>query len=125
LKIPANYTDVPADSFPVVTENGLTKKVVVGENSPLNLDSEGVEIAEYRMGVGNFSIPTAKDSTYGLYVVSGELQVGGQPALSDDYLISKDADEISFEAQKDVVVFVVKINNEVSYRTYAQSQGIA
>ena len=66
LKIPASYADVASDSFPVVTEGGLTKKVIVGENSPMSLDSEGVEIAEYRMGSGSFSIPTDKDGVYGI-----------------------------------------------------------
>ena len=125
LKIPASYADVASDSFPVVTAGGMTKKVIVGENSPMSLDSEGVEISEYRMSLGNFSIPTAKDSTYGLYVVSGELKIEGQSALSDDYLISKDTDKISFETEEGAVVFIVKINNAISYRTYAQSQGVA
>ena len=54
-----------------------------------------------------------------------ELQIGAQSALSDDYVVLKDSDEISFEAKTDAVIFIVKTNNEVSYRTYAQSQGIA
>jgi len=125
LKIPASYTDVASDLFPMVNENGMTKKIIVGENSPLNLDSEGVEIYEYRFEPGSYGIPASKDSVYGVYVISGELKLGGHSALSDDYLVSKDSDQIALEAKKDAVIFIVKINKEVSYHTYAQSQGIA
>ena len=125
LKKPASYVDLRSDEFPIVEESGLIKKIVVGEGSPLELDSLGVEIVDYQMGEGNHLLPADADSTYGLYVINGGIQIDGSTVESDDHLIISETDSITVETNSEAQVFLIKMSNSLPYRTYAEMQGAA
>ncbi|MFY0654192.1 MAG: pirin family protein [Cyclobacteriaceae bacterium] len=122
---PASYTDFQADKFPLVEKEGMVKKVVVGENSPIDLDSTGVEISELRVKAGDHAISTSSDSTYGVYVISGQIDVDGEAVSPDDFIQVKQTSSFDFKVNNDAVLFVLKVSNEVAYKTYAQMQGVA
>ena len=45
---PASYDDFPSDAFPVREENGIQIKTYLGEGSPLQMDTPGLEIQEFQ-----------------------------------------------------------------------------
>ena len=125
MRKPAEYSDIPSEDFQVVEENGYSKKVVVGANSPMQLDAEGVEMTEYRLPKGDHTIEAAIDATYGVYLISGKATLNGSDFAQDDYALVKESNSIQVSAEEDTLIFVLKVQNEVSYKTYAQLQGIA
>lgn len=124
LKKPASYTDFSSDSFKVMSNGKMTSKIIVGEGSPLALDTVGIEIIEHKLQVGDHTIQTYLDSTYGIYVVSGEVKIGKESAIPDDFIVSKESKEVKLTASTEATLFVIKAQNEIDYKTYAQMQGI-
>ena len=75
LKKPASYADFSSNLFEIISSDKMTRKVIIGNGSPMNLDSEGIEIIEYRMQIGDNMLPSDSEYTYGIYVVSGEIEI--------------------------------------------------
>ncbi|MEQ9287154.1 MAG: pirin family protein [Cyclobacteriaceae bacterium] len=124
LKKPANYIDITADKFPVEQNDSVSQKVIVGEGSPLDLDSVGIGITEYTVKKGGFSLPVSPGFRYGVYTISGEVEIDQGIISADDYLLVSGESEFNVRVNEDAKLFVIAVQDEVDYKTYAQSQRV-
>lgn len=124
LKKPASYTDLPSDKFPIKQQNGAIEKIIVGADSPLDLDSVGIGITEYTVKAGEFSLPVSSGFTYGVYTISGEVEIEQGVISADDYFLVSGEKKFPIKVNKDAVLFVIAVQDEVDYKTYAQSQRV-
>lgn len=120
LKQKAEYTDYKETDFEIVDKGNYTIKKMLGESSPINLVSEGVEVEELT-AISDFELALNKDKYHSFYVLNGSAELNGNKIEKDDFLKMVDEDKANFTNQKDLKLFYVVNPKELSYRTYYQS----
>lgn len=120
LSKPASYDDYPHAVFPIEQHEGFTKKVFKGNGSPLQMDSEGVEIAQFDFETGSHKISLNEKQVYSFYLISGALHLTGKKLEQDDYFIVKNTAEIEFELDEKSTLFMVACPAKLNYMTYAE-----
>ena len=63
IKKEATYDDYKSDAFKIVQLKNKTLKILMGENSPMKMDSEGVLINEYELAEGKHSFKIISGSS--------------------------------------------------------------
>jgi len=117
---PATYNDYSADKFPVEQQNGITVRTLKGENSPLEMDTEGVTIKEFTLTEGHHKLPLSKDSIYSVFVLNGTVLAENNLMNKGDYAIIKELESVDFSASVESKLFVIETPLSPSYRTYAE-----
>lgn len=116
----ASYDDYPASSFPMLRDNGHERTVLIGEGSPLTLDTPSLRITQERIQ-GKYTLMPEADSVISLYVIDGAGTINEQSFGKDDFIIIEDAGEdIVLEANGPVSVFRIDAPKDPGYPTYAQ-----
>lgn len=123
IRHPASYDDYPSDLFPVSTENGIKTKIYRGEDSPLEMETEGVEILEKWMNKGQYLLSLPEEKINSIYLVQGECKVGGELLQQNDFMIVKDESQIEIDTDQEVQFFIISSVERPSYRTYTESFG--
>ncbi|SMD33222.1 hypothetical protein SAMN04488029_1569 [Reichenbachiella faecimaris] len=122
MKKEASYSDIKASDFPIKETTNGTAKTIIGEGSPMQIDSEKIVITEISNISGNWEMSLDKDSLYTIYVLKGEGEAE-QGALSpNDFLIVKGESQLKIEFATEAKLFMIQSPTEVSYRTYAEGQ---
>lgn len=124
LQQSASYDDYPSKDFPVVQENGFTTKIYHGENAPMKLDSQGMEIKEINVSAGSHEINTGADKVVSIYLIEGSMAVNGSPMNENDFVIVNGEEKIALEVANHAHLFVISSLANVPYRTYAQMRGL-
>lgn len=125
LKKEASYTDIKQKDFPIEKLEYGTVKTIVGAESPLQLDTEGICVRDLTdIRKGNWSMPLSKESVYSVYVLEGGGQTDYGTLTKDDFLVVKNEDLLSINFGSDSRLFIIESPAKVSYRTYAEGQGI-
>lgn len=119
----ASYNDYPHEVFPMVEENGIKTKIYRGEGSPLQMESEGIEIFEKWMPAGEHRLSLARDKVYSIYLVKGQVSIGGEQLEENDFCIVKDQDSILCKVPENAQIFIISSFEQVSYPTYAEMYG--
>jgi redox-sensitive bicupin YhaK (pirin superfamily) len=119
MQKPATYSDYQNESFPVNEENGIKTKVFKGEGSPLQMDSEGVEIYQMDISKGAKKIKVDAEKVNAFYLVKGSVKVEDQELEHDDFFMVKEQAEVEVDALEDSSLFLVSQPQKVSYTTYA------
>jgi len=114
----ASYDDYPADGFNVETQNGHSLWTLIGENSPLELDTPRLRVTRTQ-GEGSLKIQPGADIVTSLYVIDGTGTVNGQSFGEDDFMIIEDGQEVSLEPNGPVDIFRIDAPREPGYATYA------
>jgi redox-sensitive bicupin YhaK (pirin superfamily) len=120
LTKPATYNDYPDAEFPVTKQNGMTIKTFKGENSPLQMDTEGVSIKEFTLSEGQHKLPLDKNSVYSVFVVGGTVLAENNLMKKGDYAIIKEIESANISASVESKLFVIETPLSPSYRTYAE-----
>ena len=115
----ASYDDYPASAFPTVRENGHENTVLIGEGSPLQLDTPSLEITRTQVN-GSWSVNTDKDHITSLYIIDGSGTIEGQSFGKDDFIIIEDVDKVTLEGDGNVDVFRIEAPKKAGYATYAE-----
>lgn len=120
LSKPASYNDYPHEVFPIEQHEGYTKKVFKGNASPLQMDTEGIEIAQLDFETGKFNLPLDSNNVYSFYLINGKLKVQDKELEQDDYFIVKDSEELVFDANENSTLFMIASLSKLDYKTYAE-----
>ena len=123
IQQPASYDDYSDEFFPVTEENGVRTKVYKGDGSPLQMQSEGVEIAEKFMEVGEFTISLNAAKIHSIYLVNGAAEVEGQELIQNDFAIVKEQSKLKLKVTESVHLFIISSQEKLTYKTYAESYG--
>lgn len=120
LQQPASYNDYRHEDFPVTTHNGISIKTYSGEGAPLTMDTPGMNISEWSFGEGNFEQSTDNQKIYSIYVMDGEVELNGEKAKQDAFVIIRDADKIELNSTGETKLFVIASDKKLNYPTYAE-----
>ena len=123
IQQPASYNDYEGTVFPVVESNGIRTKTYHGEGSPLQMESEGVEIIEKFIPNGEHVIALKSQKINSIYLVKGEFQVENETVWQDDFMVVKNQSELKVTARDSVQLFIISSLETLPYKTYAETYG--
>ena len=123
LQKPASYNDYAADSFPVVSENGMKIKKYTGDGAPLKMDTEGIVIKEFHFKDGQHTINIDPEKIVSGFLIKGTLEINGQKIQQEDFAIIRDEKEMTVNSKGDSQFFVIESPGKPAYKTYTQMQG--
>ena len=106
-----NYLGLQGHEIPKVESEGATIEVVSGQIAGVTGPFPsliGIEMSVVRLAAGgSVNLPVAKGRAVFLYVVSGEVVVGGVPASRWNLVeLTDDGDEVAFDAPAGAVVLL-------------------
>lgn len=119
LKQQATYSDHKEDDFKTVEENNITKKKMIGADSPIDLVSEDVTAEQWQVKE-NKAIELDTNKYHSFYVLSGSGKIGGVEVETDDYLIIYDEKQLQIDSGVDLELFYISNPKELSHKTYYQ-----
>lgn len=122
LKKEASYSDIKAADFPVSQTANGTVKTIIGDGSPMQIDSEGINITEISNISGIWELSLDKNAVYTLYVLTGEGKTESGELSPNDFLVVKDETDLTINFSTEGKLFVIQSPANVSYRTYAEGQ---
>ena len=119
LKQPATYDDYDESLFPVSTYGGNEERVLIGEGSPLSLDTSPIRITRHKI-TEDLKLDIDPQNMASLYVISGTGMVDGQTIEQDDFLITEEESVITINPDVEMDLFVIELARTLPYRTYAE-----
>ena len=120
IKQPASYNDYSSDSFRVLPVNGTTTKFYTYKDSPLEMDTPGINILEVSFDKGSHRVKSDTEEINSVYIIEGELEIDKQKLRKDDFFVIENANEIQFIASTKGKIFVIQSPAKVPYDTYIQ-----
>jgi len=115
----ATYDDYKSEELLTVVENGISTKNYVGNGGPIEMDTEGIEIKEFKLSNENKQLQLDLSKIHSLYVLGGTVEINGQLANADDFIIVENESEINVEADN-VRLFIISVPQKLSYKTYIE-----
>lgn len=121
LQKPASYDDCKSATFKTITEDNADTRILVGEGSPIQMDSEKIRIVEKTFSNGTQKIKLQQEFIYSVFVLSGALTVDDKKIDARDFFIVKEKTELNFTTDE-CKLFIIQSPLKVSYSTYASSR---
>lgn len=123
LRKDASYTDIQAENFPVQKNEYGVSKEIIGEKSPMALDSEGIRVWDMtEIHTGIYSMPLDIQSIYSIYVLRGEGALGEKRISIDDFIRVRDEEVLKIDFESEARLFIIMSPAKLSYATYAEQQ---
>jgi redox-sensitive bicupin YhaK (pirin superfamily) len=110
----AKYIDVKSNDLPK-NDNFTT---IVGENSPIHLDSEKIQIHHIELQKGCFDMKIDKEYYYSFYLIEGELKIQQVHVQKDDFFLVEDVKSLNYEVLVNGRMLCIKSPITVSYPVY-------
>lgn len=110
----AKYIDVKSNDLPK-NDNFTT---IVGENSPIHLDSEKIQIHHIELQKGRFDMKIDKEYYYSFYLIEGELKIQQVHVQKDDFFLVEDVKSLNYEVLVNGRMLCIKSPITVSYPVY-------
>ncbi len=120
MNIQASYDDYSSERFPIHIEKGKSIKIYRGENSPLEMGTEAVEIKEISLSEDTHTLKLSDKFIFSAYVMEGRITVEGQEMRQDDFFIIKNQNDFDIQVMTDCRLFVVEVPLKPGYKTYAE-----
>ena len=120
LALPASYDDYKAADFSTEKTEEYERTTLIGENSPFELRTPGVNINRYRVKGNMLKLKLDANSTYGIYQLEGTSSWRETSIQTRDFVLVEEASEIQFENCQDAEFFVLRTPTKTDYPTYAQ-----
>jgi redox-sensitive bicupin YhaK (pirin superfamily) len=115
----ASYNDYLSSSFPVIMNSGYSTKILKGDGSPLEMDTPGIGIRQFKIHAGDFSISLEADKTYSIFVVDGTIDVDGSTLIKNDFLRIDAETVLNAKSFEGTVLFMIETPAQPGYPTYA------
>jgi quercetin 2,3-dioxygenase len=110
----ATYKDYSQEDFPTIGN----KRVLIGEESPLKVKTEGVEMFELNLKE-TFTMKLNKENYYSIYVLSGGPTINNNSVEQDDFIRIKHEQVLAINPKGETKLFCIVSPANVSYPTYA------
>jgi redox-sensitive bicupin YhaK (pirin superfamily) len=109
-----SYKDYTKNILPKI--NGV--KTIVGKDSPISLDSEGVKVYEIEFESNSFQIECKKENYISLYLISGALKIQQVDMQKDDFIIVENEESLHIEVSEGGCLLYIESPIVTSYPTY-------
>jgi hypothetical protein len=118
LNKPATYSDYKKKEFPVIDGNNMKTTIIKGEKSPFEMDSEEVEIKEYRFNKGDFELELDNKFIYSFFLINGSINLKNKKALKGTFIKIENTDHVSLEVIERSLLFEIRTPKHLTYSTY-------
>lgn len=118
LKMEPSYNDYKSELFPISEFDNYSIKHYKGNNSPIDMISEGVEIFEINFNEGLTHINILPEKIYSGYLITGSILINGYVLNKDDFFIAQNEDVINIDSNEKGKLFIVVTPAKLSYKTY-------
>ncbi|SMO44626.1 pirin family protein [Solitalea koreensis] len=115
-----SYNDYHSDIFPIIDKNGFVRKILKGRGSPLQMESEGVEIEEIKFKASDVMMDLSPESIHSFFVLSGSLSISGKKLLTEDFFIVSNTSQVVIRNAIGATLFLISTPLHLSYQTYAE-----
>ena len=120
LKKEATYDDYSSKDFKLIDKGNRSFKVIVGEGSPMHMDSENVCINEHYLSKGNHSFDIGKNLIHSYFIIEGEIILDNKKLEKGTFFTISSENDVVFESSETTKVFEIISPLNPSYRTYSQ-----
>ena len=120
LKKEATYDDYSSKDFKLIDKGNRSFKVIVGEGSPMHMDSENVCINEHYLSEGNHRFNIGKDLIHSYFIIDGEIKLDNKKLEKGTFFTVSSENEVVFESSETTKIFEIISPLNPSYRTYSQ-----
>ena len=120
LKKEATYDDYSSKDFKLIDKGNRSFKVIVGEGSPMHMDSENVCINEHYLSKGNHRFNIEKDLIHSYFIIDGEIILDNKKLEKGTFFTVSSENEVVFESSETTKIFEIISPLNPSYRTYSQ-----
>ena len=120
LKKEATYDDYSSKDFKLIDKGNRSFKVIVGEGSPMHMDSENVYINEHYLSEGNHGFDIGKDLIHSYFIIDGEILLDNKKLERGTFFTISSKNEVVFESPEKTKVFEIISPLNPTYRTYSQ-----
>ena len=120
LQQPASYDDYKSADLPVSQDGDVAVKTYIGNSSPIELDTEGLEIQQLSFEKAHWEKALSTGHVYSLYVQEGQFSINGEAVKADDFVIVKDADQLNIDSDVPGKIFLISSPKRPSYMTYSE-----
>jgi len=108
------YKDYSKEEFLTVGN----KKVLIGEGSPLKVETEGIEMFELNVKE-KFTMKLDKGNYYSIYVLLGNPTINNNNIEKDDFIKIKNEQELVISSNEETKLFCIISPEKVSYPIYS------
>ena len=115
-----DYKDYKSDCFPTNNKQNLSLKTIVGKNSPVNLDSEGIEMEEISI-LENTEWSVDLNKIYSIYILDGKGMLNNKQIGVDDFITVNELEKLSFKVKEPLKIFAITSPKNPSYKSYYNS----
>ena len=120
LKKEATYDDYSSKDFKLIDKGNRSFKVIVGEGSPMYMDSENVCINEHYLSEGNHCFNIGIDLIHSYFIIDGEIILDNKKLEKGTFFTVSSENEVVFESSEKTKIFEIISPLNPSYRTYSQ-----
>lgn len=115
----ASYDDYRALDFPTKKNQNAQITTLIGEGSPIELDSDGVETLRIKIFESPYMHKVSGDKVVGIYILNGTIEINGSQAKQDEFVLINECEELQFDGLGEIFMFLTP--RQLSYKTYSES----
>ena len=97
------------------------KRYLIGNKSPIKIDTESIEIYEIEYKKEKIEIPLDKNKYYSLYILSGKVEIKEKEILKDSFIIIYKEKNLIIQGNHKAKIFCIESPLKVSYKTYIET----
>ena len=122
LKKEASYDDYKSSDFKRIISKNKKIKVIMGEKSPMKMDSQGILINEYEFKIGKHNLDIKKKSIHSVFILEGKIKQKSNFLTKGTFMKIENIDFLNLEVIEDSKVFEIISPLNPSYKTYSHNR---
>mgnify|MGYP006096346335 CR=1 FL=1 len=97
------------------------KRYLIGNKSPIKIDTESIEIYEIEYQKEKIEIPLDQNKYYSLYILSGKVEIKEKEISKDSFIIIYKEKNLIIQGNHKAKIFCIESPLKVSYKTYIET----
>ena len=97
------------------------KRHLIGNKSPIKIDTESIEIYEIEYNNKKIEIPLDQNKYYSLYILSGKVEIEEKEISEDSFIKIYKQKNLIIQGNHKAKIFCIESPLEVSYKTYIET----
>ncbi len=115
----ASYSDYKSTEFPVSSIKNKVVKNIIGNDSPVEIDSDGVIVNEYLFGIGDHLIDINEGCVHSIFLMEGILSFNGAEYSPGTFFTAQFENYLQIKVLQKTKVFEIISPINPTYKTYA------
>lgn len=113
----ASYSDYRLDQLPISNQNGAKVTTYIGEGSPFELDTPGIEVIMVDLNEGSYTIEASDKQVTSIYSMDSTIVINEKALEADDFVIAQGERQVVTGFGR---IFIIKSLKDLDYKTYAK-----